>query len=67
MEKLIKVAFVIVGAYFVISFMRWIFSITSGTLKYTHWGFSIFGFNVVESLLVVIAVVAIIGMLLKKN
>jgi hypothetical protein len=67
MDKLIKVAFTIIGAYLVISFMRWVFRITPGTAKLSQWGYSTFGFNVIEAILVVFAVVAIIGLLLRKD
>jgi len=66
-DRLLRVVGVIVAAYFVIIFLRWVFRTVSDPIKYVHWGFSSFGFNLIETAIVIFFTLAIFALLIKKN
>jgi len=67
MEKLIRILLVLGGGWILIRFLRWIFSISQGSLKNAHFGISTFGFNIVEAAAAVFIVIILLGVLLEKE
>ena len=67
MKKLIEVGVIIFCGYLLIQFMRWVFNVSVGAAKYAHFGYSIWGRNIIEMAIVIFLIFWILGALLKKD
>jgi len=67
MHKLMEVTFVVVEGILLIKFMRWVFNISSGPMKFVHFGCSAWGRNIIEIAIVIFVIFWILGALLKKE
>jgi len=67
MKKLIEVAVIVFCGYLLIQFMRWVLRISNGAAKFTHFGYSVWGRNIIEIAIVIVLVFWILGALLNKD
>lgn len=67
MRKLIEVAMIVFFGFLVIKFLRWVFAITPGSLKFWQWGIGVWGINIIEALVVIFLIASILGALLHKD
>jgi len=67
MKKLIEVGVIIFCGYLLIQFMRWVFNVSAGPMKFVHFGYSTWGRNIIEMAIVIFLIFWILGALLKKD
>ena len=67
MKRLIEVGVIIFFGYLLIQFMRWVFNVSSGPTKYFHFGYAIWGRNIIEMAIVIFLILWVVGALLKKE
>lgn len=67
MKKLIEIALIVFIGYLVIQFMRWVFNVSTGPMKFVHFGYSTWGRNIIEMAIVIFLIFWILGALLKKD
>jgi len=67
MKKLVEVGAIIICGYLLILFMRWAFNVSVGSAKFVHFGYSIWGRNIIEMAIVIFLIFWILGALLKKD
>ena len=67
MKKLIEIGVIIFCGYLLIQFMRWVFNVSTGPMKFVHFGYSTWGRNIIEMAIVIFLIFWILGALLKKD
>ena len=67
MKKLIEIALIVFIGYLVIQFMRLVFNVSTGPMKFVHFGYSTWGRNIIEMAIVIFLIFWILGALLKKD